>query len=31
MASPLVVDTRNLLDRASLVRSGFTYRWVGRA
>jgi UDPglucose 6-dehydrogenase len=31
MASPRVVDTRNLLDRASLVRSGFTYRGVGRA
>ena len=31
MAAPRVVDTRNLLDRASLVRSGFTYRGVGRA
>ncbi len=31
MASPRVVDTRNLLDRTSLVRSGFTYRGVGRA
>jgi UDPglucose 6-dehydrogenase len=31
MARPCVVDTRNLLDRASLVRSGFSYRGVGRA
>jgi len=31
MAAPRVVDTRNLLDRASLVRSGFNYRGVGRA
>ena len=30
MAAPRVVDTRNLLDRASLLRSGFTYRGVGR-
>jgi len=31
MAAPRVVDTRNLLDRASLIRSGFNYRGVGRA
>jgi UDPglucose 6-dehydrogenase len=31
MATPRVVDTRNLLDRAALVRLGFTYRNVGRA
>ena len=30
MTSRHVVDARNLLDRASLVRSGFTYRGVGR-
>ncbi len=30
MAGRHVVDARNLLDRASLVRSGFTYRGVGR-
>jgi UDPglucose 6-dehydrogenase len=30
MARRHVVDARNLLDRASLVRSGFTYRGVGR-
>jgi UDPglucose 6-dehydrogenase len=30
MAHRNVVDARNLLDRASLVRSGFTYRGVGR-
>ncbi len=30
MAHRHVVDARNLLDRASLVRSGFTYRGVGR-
>ena len=29
MAAPRVVDTRNLLDRASLLRSGFTYRRRG--
>ena len=30
MAGRHVVDARNLLDRGSLVRSGFTYRGVGR-
>jgi UDPglucose 6-dehydrogenase len=30
MAARHVVDARNLLDRASLMRSGFTYRGVGR-
>jgi UDPglucose 6-dehydrogenase len=30
MAGTAVVDTRNLLDRASVLRSGFTYRGVGR-
>jgi len=29
MATPQVVDARNLLDRASLARLGFTYRSVG--
>jgi UDPglucose 6-dehydrogenase len=29
MATPQVVDARNLLDRASLTRLGFTYRSVG--
>ena len=31
MSARQVVDARNLLDRASLTRSGFTYRGVGRA
>ncbi len=30
MASPRVVDTRNLLERAALVRRGFEYEGVGR-
>jgi UDPglucose 6-dehydrogenase len=30
MAHRHVVDARNLLDRTSVVRSGFTYRGVGR-
>mgnify|MGYP000843577138 CR=1 FL=1 len=30
MASPTVVDARNLLDRARWERCGFTYRGVGR-
>jgi UDPglucose 6-dehydrogenase len=30
MASPAVVDARNLLDRAALVRAGFTYLGIGR-
>ena len=30
MASPSVVDARNLLDRAALRRGGFTYEGVGR-
>ncbi|CAN5712472.1 UDP-glucose/GDP-mannose dehydrogenase family protein [soil metagenome] len=31
MAAPRVVDARNLLDRASLVRRGFAYKGIGRA
>lgn len=31
MASPRVVDGRNHLDRASLVRRGFTYEGIGRS
>ncbi len=31
MARPAVVDTRNLLDRAALVRRGFTYEGLGRS
>ena len=31
MASRNVVDARNLLDRASLVRRGFEYRGIGRS
>jgi UDPglucose 6-dehydrogenase len=30
MATPAVVDARNLLDRSGLRRRGFTYRGVGR-
>ncbi|HUA96347.1 MAG TPA: UDP-glucose/GDP-mannose dehydrogenase family protein, partial [Acidimicrobiales bacterium] len=30
MASPAIVDTRNLLDPAALRRLGFTYRGIGR-
>lgn len=30
MASPRVVDSRNLLDRAALLRRGFAYEGVGR-
>ena len=30
MSAAHVVDARNLLDRASLIRAGFTYRGVGR-
>jgi len=30
MASPRVVDTRNLLERAALVRRGFEYEGLGR-
>ncbi|MGH9101120.1 MAG: UDP binding domain-containing protein, partial [Acidimicrobiales bacterium] len=30
MASPAVVDARNLLDPAALRRAGFTYAGVGR-
>jgi UDPglucose 6-dehydrogenase len=31
MASPRVVDARNLLDRSALLRRGFTYRAIGRS
>ncbi len=31
MASPRVVDARNLLDRSGLVRRGFTYEGLGRS
>ena len=31
LATPAVVDARNLLDRAALLRRGFTYRAVGRS
>jgi UDPglucose 6-dehydrogenase len=31
MASPRVVDARNILDRSGLVRRGFTYEGLGRA
>jgi UDPglucose 6-dehydrogenase len=30
MATPAVVDARNLLDRSALRRRGFDYRGVGR-
>jgi UDPglucose 6-dehydrogenase len=30
MASPRVVDARNLLDRSALLRRGFTYTGIGR-
>ena len=30
MASPRIVDARNLLDRAALVRRGFVYEGIGR-
>ena len=30
MATPLVVDGRNFLDRAALLEAGFTYEGVGR-
>jgi UDPglucose 6-dehydrogenase len=31
MAVPRVVDARNILDRAALVRRGFTYEGIGRS
>ena len=31
MAGRNVVDARNLLDRAALVRRGFEYRGIGRS
>ena len=31
MAAKNVVDARNLLDRAALVRRGFEYRGIGRS
>jgi UDPglucose 6-dehydrogenase len=31
MAAPRIMDARNLLDRAAVVRRGFTYRAVGRS
>ncbi|HSP03661.1 MAG TPA: UDP-glucose/GDP-mannose dehydrogenase family protein [Acidimicrobiales bacterium] len=30
MATPAVVDARNLLDRSALIRRGFTFRGIGR-
>ncbi|OWY62386.1 hypothetical protein B7486_58725 [cyanobacterium TDX16] len=30
MASPRVLDARNLLDRSALLRRGFTFEGVGR-
>jgi UDPglucose 6-dehydrogenase len=30
MASPRIVDTRNLLDRAAVLRRGYTYKGIGR-
>jgi UDPglucose 6-dehydrogenase len=30
MATPAVVDARNLLDRSALLRRGFTFRGIGR-
>lgn len=30
MAAPAVVDARNLLDRAALLRAGFAYQGIGR-
>ena len=31
MATPSIVDTRNILDRGALIRRGFAYRGIGRA
>jgi UDPglucose 6-dehydrogenase len=31
MASPMIIDTRNLLDRAAVLRRGFTYKGIGRS
>jgi UDPglucose 6-dehydrogenase len=31
VASPRIVDTRNLLDRSALLRRGFTYQGIGRS
>ncbi len=31
MATPAVVDARNLLDRSALLRRGFTFRGIGRS
>jgi len=31
MASPRVLDGRNLLDRSALQRRGFTFEGIGRA
>jgi UDPglucose 6-dehydrogenase len=30
MSSPTIIDTRNLLDRAAVLRRGFTYKGIGR-
>lgn len=30
MATPSIIDTRNLLDRAALLRRGYTYKGIGR-
>jgi UDPglucose 6-dehydrogenase len=31
MAARKVIDARNILDRAALVRRGFEYRGIGRS
>jgi UDPglucose 6-dehydrogenase len=31
MATPRIVDTRNLLDRAAVLRRGYTYQGIGRS
>jgi hypothetical protein len=31
VASPRIVDTRNLLDRSALLRRGFIYQGIGRS
>jgi UDPglucose 6-dehydrogenase len=30
MSNPSIIDTRNLLDRAALLRRGYTYKGIGR-
>ena len=31
MASPTIIDTRNLLDRAAVLRRGYAYKGIGRS